>query len=225
MCLADPADTPEDKIEQLENRCRQQADMMVSIIRALTAAIDARDEYTCGHSDRVARIAVRLAQELGCDDETRSTIYLAGLLHDVGKIGIADSVLRKPGKLSDDEYRHIKTHTEIGHRILRGIQHMDHLLPSILLHHEAWDGRGYPFRLASEAIPLPARILAVANSYDAMSSNRPYRQAFPEEKVEQTLRDGAGGQWDPAVIAAFFRIRDELRAIVRDARREPGATG
>jgi putative nucleotidyltransferase with HDIG domain len=194
---------------------QQQADLMAGIIRALTAAIDAKDEYTCGHSDRVARIAVRLAQELGCDAAALNTIYLAGLLHDIGKIGIADSVLRKPGKLSDEEFRHIKTHTEIGHRILRDLKKLDNILPVILHHHEAWDGGGYPFRLQSDAIPLAARIIAVADSYDAMSSDRPYRKGMPEEKVEQIFREGAGRQWDPDVIVAFFRASEDIQRIVR----------
>jgi putative nucleotidyltransferase with HDIG domain len=195
---------------------QQQADLMAGIIRALTAAIDAKDEYTCGHSDRVARMAVRLAEELGCDAAERNAIYLAGLLHDIGKIGIAQSVLRKPGKLSDEEFRHIKTHTEIGHRILRDLKKLDNILPVILHHHEAWDGGGYPLHLQSEAIPLAARIIAVADSYDAMSSDRPYRPGMPDEKIDEVLCNGAGRQWDPEVVAAFFRARDDIRGIVRD---------
>jgi HD-GYP domain-containing protein (c-di-GMP phosphodiesterase class II) len=194
---------------------QQQADLMAGIIRALTAAIDAKDEYTCGHSDRVARMAVRLAKELGCDAPMLNTIYLSGLLHDIGKIGIADSVLRKPGKLSDEEFRHIQTHPEIGHRILRDLGKLEDILPVILHHHEAWDGGGYPNRLQSDAIPLAARIIAVADSCDAMSSDRPYRQGMPQEKVEAILREGAGRQWSPEVIDAFFRARDDIRAIIR----------
>jgi GAF domain-containing protein len=186
---------------------QQQTELMAGIIRALAAAIDAKDVYTCGHSDRVARIAVRLAEELGCDALERNTIYLASLLHNIGNIGIADSVLRKPGKLSDEEFQHIKTHTEIGHRILRDLTKLDNILPIILHHHEAWNGGGYPLRLESEA---------VADAYEAMNSDRPYRQGMPEEKIDEILRSGAGGQWDPDVVAAFFRARDDLRSIVRD---------
>jgi HD-GYP domain-containing protein (c-di-GMP phosphodiesterase class II) len=161
-------------------------------------------------------MAVRLAEELGCDAAERNAIYLAGLLHDIGKIGIAQSVLRKPGKLSDEEFRHIKTHTEIGHRILRDLKKLDNILPVILHHHEAWDGGGYPLHLQSEAIPLAARIIAVADSYDAMSSDRPYRPGMPDEKIDEVLCNGAGRQWDPEVVAAFFRARDDIRGIVRD---------
>jgi HD-GYP domain-containing protein (c-di-GMP phosphodiesterase class II) len=195
---------------------QQQTELMAGIIRALAAAIDAKDVYTCGHSDHVARIALRLAEELGCDALERNTIYLAGLLHNIGNIGIADSVLRKPGKLSDEEFQHIQTHAEIGHRILRDLTKLDNILPIILHHHEAWDGSGYPLHLQSEAIPRGARIVAVADAYEAMSSDRPYRPGMPDEKIDEILRSGAGGQWDPEAVAAFFRARDDLRRIVRD---------
>ena len=192
----------------------QQAELMRGIIRALTAAIDAKDQYTCGHSDRVARIAVRLAQELGCDAAAINTIYLAGLLHDIGKIGIADIVLQKPGKLSDEEYQHIKSHPEIGHRILHDLKKLDNVLPVILHHHEAWNGAGYPLQLKSEQIPLAARIVAVADSYDAMGSDRPYRKGMSDDKIDEIFRSETGRQWDPEVVAAFFRARDDLRQIV-----------
>ena len=123
---------------------RQQAEMLQGVVRALTSAIDAKDPYTCGHSDRVARIAVALAGELGCDRKQLETLYLSGLLHDIGKIGIDDSVLRKPGKLSDAEYEHIKLHPEIGYRILRDLKQLGDVLPVVRHHHEAWNGRGYP---------------------------------------------------------------------------------
>jgi putative nucleotidyltransferase with HDIG domain len=194
---------------------RQQSELLAGIVRALTSAIDAKDPYTCGHSDRVARIAVRLAEELGGDAKMLDSIYLAGLLHDIGKIGIDDSVLRKPGRLSDEEYAHIKRHVEIGHRILRDLHKLEDVLPVVLHHHESWDGDGYPNRLSFHEIPLAARIVAVADSYDAMSSDRPYRAGMPEEKIDAIFRAGAGKQWDPEVVAAFFRARDDIRAIAR----------
>jgi len=195
---------------------RQQSELMAGVVRALTSAIDAKDPYTCGHSDRVARVAVRLAEELGCDAEALNTIYLSGLLHDVGKIGISDSVLRKPGKLTDEEYEHIKTHSDIGHRILRDLVKLDDVLPVVLHHHESWDGGGYPNQLDSERIPLLARIVAVADSFDAMGSDRPYRKGMPDEKIDKIFRSGAGQQWDPEVIDAFFRARDDLRRITAE---------
>jgi len=121
--------------------------------------IDAKDPYTCGHSDRVARISVRLAQELGCDLPTVHTMYMAGLVHDIGKIGIADCVLRKPGRLTEAEFEHIKLHPELGYKILKDIRQLADVLPVVLHHHEQWDGRGYPHGLAGEQIPLREHIL------------------------------------------------------------------
>lgn len=192
---------------------RQQAELLAGVVKAMTSAIDAKDPYTCGHSDRVARVAVRLAQELGCDGETVKTIYFSGLLHDIGKIGIDEVVLRKPGKLTDEEFEHIKQHVIIGHRILADLRHMSHMLPVVLHHHESWDGRGYPHGLAGADIPYLARIVAVADSYDAMASDRPYRPGMEDGKLDGIIRSGAGKQWDPDVVDAFFRARDDIRAI------------
>ena len=199
---------------------RQQADLLAGVVRALTSAIDAKDPYTHGHSDRVARVSVRLAQEIGCDSETLNTIYLSGLLHDVGKIGIDDSVLRKPGRLTNQEYEHIKNHPEIGHKILAGLKKLGNVLPVVRHHHESWDGQGYPSRLPAEEIPLSARIVAVADSFDAMGSDRPYRKRMPDEKIEAIFRSGAGKQWDPAVVDAFFQCRNDIRQIMREAQEE-----
>ena len=192
---------------------RQQSDLLAGVVRALTSAIDAKDRYTHGHSDRVARIAVRIAEELGCDGKTLNTLYLAGLLHDIGKIGVDDQVLRKAGKLSDVEYEHIKQHPKIGHHILQDLVKLEDVLPVVLHHHESWDGGGYPHGLDVDHIPLAARIVAVADAFDAMSSDRPYRRGMPEDKVDHILRNGAGQQWDPQVIAALFHARDDIRRI------------
>jgi HD-GYP domain-containing protein (c-di-GMP phosphodiesterase class II) len=192
---------------------RQQNEFLASAVRALTSAIDAKDPYTCGHSDRVARVSVRLAQELGCDTQTIHTIYMAGLVHDIGKIGIADSVLRKPGRLTEAEFEHIKLHPELGYKILRDIKQLADVLPVVLHHHEQWDGRGYPHGLKGEQIPFLARICAVADAYDAMSSDRPYRKGMPEERVVQIFREGADTQWDADVVRAFFAALNDIRAI------------
>jgi hypothetical protein len=197
---------------------RQQAELLSGIVRALTSAIDAKDPYTCGHSDRVARVAVRLAQELGCDEATVETIYLSGLLHDVGKIGIDDQVLRKPGKLTPAEFEHIKTHAQIGYNILVDLKQLGQVLPVVLHHHEAWDGTGYPSGLSGTNIPELARIVAVADAFDAMGSDRPYRKGMPDDKLDEIIRNGAGRQWDPKVVEAYFRAREEIRCIAkRDA--------
>ena len=193
----------------------EQGELLTGIVRSLSSAIDAKDPYTRGHSDRVARVAVRLARQLGCDTRTVDTIYLAGLLHDVGKIGINDRVLRKPGRLTPEEFEHIKQHTIIGYEILRGIRQLRHVLPVVLHHHEAWDGSGYPHGLAGESIPYLARVVAVADAFDAMSSDRPYRKGMSDEKLDAVIRQGAGKQWDPRVVQAFFACRDEIRRVVK----------
>jgi putative nucleotidyltransferase with HDIG domain len=197
---------------------RLQSEFLASVVRAFTSAIDAKDPYTCGHSDRVARIAVRLAKELDCDPELLHTLYMAGLLHDIGKIGIDDAVLRKPDKLTEAEFDHIKEHPELGYRILADIAQLSAVLPAVLHHHEQWDGRGYPMKLIADQIPLIARIVAVADAFDAMSSDRPYRKGMPVEKVDEVFRRGAGQQWDPEVIAAYFRVHDEILDMAREER-------
>lgn len=197
---------------------RQQSEFLASVVRALTSAIDAKDPYTCGHSDRVARIAVRLAKQLGCDTETVGVLYMAGLLHDIGKIGINDGVLSKPGRLTEAEYEHIKLHPQLGQKILADLKQLAEVLPVVFHHHEQWDGKGYPHGLAGEQIPLSARIVAVADAFDALTSNRPYRDGMPFEKAENVLRSGAGTQWDARVVDAFFAARDDMRNIVRRER-------
>ncbi|MCI0332548.1 MAG: HD-GYP domain-containing protein [Planctomycetes bacterium] len=191
----------------------EQSEFFSSVVRALTSAIDAKDPYTCGHSDRVARLSVALARQLGCDTNDLNTIYLSGLLHDIGKIGIDDTVLRKPGALTPEEFEHIKTHPDLGCRILDGVKQLDKVLPVVRHHHEAWNGKGYPVGLKEEECPFLARIVAVADSIDAMSSDRPYRKGMSDEKLDGILRDGAGQQWDPKIVDAVFQVRDELRRI------------
>ena len=197
-----------------------QADFFESVVRALSSAIDAKDQYTRGHSERVARIAVLIARELGCNSDELDTIYLSGLLHDIGKIGIDDNILRKPGALTTEEFEHIKLHPELGHQILKGVRQLEHVLPVVLHHHEAWDGSGYPAKLAGEDIPWLARIVAVADSFDAMSSDRPYRTGMPAEKLNSIFQTEAGKQWDPKVVAAFFAVRSEIDAIVQEDRQQ-----
>ncbi len=197
---------------------RQQSELLASVVKAMSSAIDAKDPYTCGHSDRVARVAVRIAKELGCNSSTLHTVYMAGLLHDVGKIGISDEVLRKPGALTKEEYEHIKQHPELGYRILADLKQLSSILPAVLHHHEQWDGRGYPCSLAGEDIPEIARIMAVADAFDAMTSDRPYRPGMADDKVNQILKDGSGKQWDPHVVEAFFNAREDITAISKNVR-------
>jgi HD-GYP domain-containing protein (c-di-GMP phosphodiesterase class II) len=186
---------------------------LFGLVRCLTAAIDAKDPYTWGHSERVARIAVRLGREMGMPAAFLSDLYLAGLLHDIGKIGIRDSVLQKAGKLTDEEYDHIKEHPLIGDKLVSNVKTLQHLRPGVRNHHERFDGQGYPDRLAGEVIPLQARVLAVADACDAMMAARPYRPALPPERIDAVMAGGAGSQWDPRIIEHFQACRHELYSI------------
>ncbi len=196
--------------QQVHARLR---DSMFGLVRCLTAAIDAKDPYTWGHSERVARMAVRLGEQMGVSPAGLSDLYLAGLLHDIGKIGIRDSVLQKPGRLTPEEFAHIQEHPVIGDRLVSNVKALAHLRPGVRNHHERWDGRGYPDGLAGEAIPLQARVLAVADSCDAMMATRPYRPALPPERIDAVMVEGAGSQWDPQVIEEFMACRHELYLI------------
>jgi putative nucleotidyltransferase with HDIG domain len=187
--------------------------LLFGVIRGLTAAIDAKDPYTSGHSERVARIAARLGEEMGMSPAQRSDLYLTGLLHDIGKIGIDDQVLKKDGPLTADEFHQIQSHVEIGVTILKDLKKLSHILPGVKHHHESLDGTGYPDHLAGDDIPLEARILAVADAYDAMSSNRPYRRRLSFAQIDKILGDGRNVQWDPDVVDALFACRGDVEAI------------
>jgi putative nucleotidyltransferase with HDIG domain len=194
-------------------RYRDLQELLVGLARSLTSAIDAKDSYTYGHSERVARIAMELGRAVGLQEEELSDVFLAGLLHDIGKIGVRDAILSKVEPLTAEEFEHIKQHVTIGYSILQNLKPIAHLLPGVRNHHERYDGKGYPDGLAGEAIPLLARILAVADSYDAMTTNRPYREALPLPKVEEILKQGAGTQWDKRVIDAFLSCRQKIHGI------------
>lgn len=198
---------------------KQQSELFAGSVQALTSAIDAKDRYTSGHSDRVAFYSVALAKQLGLSKSDCDTIYLAGLLHDIGKIGIDDQVLNKQGELTEQEFEQIKLHPQLGYEILKGVRKLDNVLPLVLHHHEAWNGSGYPQGLKAAEIPRMARIIAVADAFDAMSSDRPYRKGMPDEKIDAILRAGAGQQWDAEVIDAFFGVRQEIRRIEKESAR------
>jgi len=200
---------------------REKEALLIGIVRAMVSAIDAKDPYTCGHSERVGLVGRFLGKQLGLDEEECERVYLAGLLHDLVKLGVPDSVLRKPGPLSEEETRQLQVHPERGWAILRDLDQLQHLVPGILCHHERFDGRGYPDGLAGEEIPRIARVLAVADSYDAMVSNRPYRQGMPHEKVEKILRDGSGTQWDPEIVDALLGNLPDIKALWNAHRSQP----
>jgi HD-GYP domain-containing protein (c-di-GMP phosphodiesterase class II) len=188
---------------------------VLGLVRSLGAAINAKNPYTSGHSERVARIAVRLGRQMGLPPDELANLFLAGLLHDVGKIGVRSNVLDKPGRLTESEYGHVCEHPVIGDAVVGNVPELAELRPGVRHHHERYDGTGYPDRLAGEAIPLLARILAVADACDAMASPRPYRPPLPPARVDATLQEGAGTQWDPRVVASFLACRDEVYALCR----------
>jgi HD-GYP domain-containing protein (c-di-GMP phosphodiesterase class II) len=175
-------------------------------IRAMSGALDAKDRYTRGHSDRVAHVSAEIARALGYTPEAIERVRIAGIVHDVGKIGVPESVLCKPGRLTDEEFGKIRMHPEIGHQILEGIPGLQDILPGVLHHHERFDGKGYPHGLAGEDIPLLARIIGVADTFDAMSSNRAYRSKMPREVVLAEIAKCSGSQFDPRVAEAFLTL-------------------
>ena len=179
-------------------------ELLLGTLRALTNSIDAKDPYTSGHSERVAIISRWLAHRLQLDPLQISNIYLAGLLHDVGKIGVRETVLLKPGRLSDMEFEQVREHPEIGANILSGIKQMQEITPIVLTHHERFDGQGYPRGLQGENIPLGGRIVMLADSFDAMISNRTYRRALPATGVLAEIRRCSGTQFDPKVAQIFL---------------------
>ncbi len=180
--------------------------MFVGTLESLSASIDAKDPYTRGHSERVAQLAAALAQSHGLDEEHADRIRIAGIVHDVGKIGVPEAVLTKTGRLTPDEFAQMKRHPEIGFQILKDIPMMDDVLPGVLHHHERFDGAGYPHGLSGEQIPLVARVLGLADAFDAMSSHRTYRSAMVRARVFQELAENAGKQFDPALVDSFMRV-------------------
>jgi HD-GYP domain-containing protein (c-di-GMP phosphodiesterase class II) len=195
--------------------------LLVSVVRALVSAVDSRDPYTCGHSERVALYARRLAEEIGLDEDECEKIYLTGLLHDLGKIGISDSVLKKCGPLTEEEFAEIQKHPDLGWAILRELEQFDYVLPGVLHHHERYDGKGYPDKLKGEETPLAGRLLAVVDSFDAMTSDRPYRAGMPLEKALEILGDGAGTQWDAKLVDTFLKILPDISEIRKNYCRPP----
>lgn len=183
----------------------QEATFLGTLV-ALTASIDAKDRYTCGHSQRVAHLSQELALASGMSAEQADRVRIAGLVHDVGKIGVPEAVLGKVGKLTEEEFAAIKMHPEIGHKILRDIPQMEDVLPGVLHHHERYDGRGYPHGLKGEDIPLAGRIIAIADTFDAMSSTRSYRAAMSRETVLAEIVKSSGTQLDPKLGPLFVTL-------------------
>jgi len=192
-------------------------DLMMGLLHSLTSAVDAKDAYTCGHSERVALLAQYMAAKASLVDAQVERIYMAGLLHDVGKIGIPESVLQKTGRLTAEEFELMKRHCQIGARILADVKQMEDIVPGVLHHHERYDGRGYPMGLSGRDIPVMGRIICLADCFDAMTSNRTYRKALPLEVALTEIRRCSGTQFDPALAEMLLQIPvDHLHRLLRD---------
>lgn len=201
-----------EKTLELRQQQARTKELFLQTITALSEAVDAKDRYTSGHSKRVAKYSKMIAQKMGKSKEEQEDIYRAGLLHDVGKIRIPAEIINKPGRLTDEEYNLIKIHPVTGYNILRGITDNSYIATASKCHHERYDGRGYPNGLAGENIPQIARILGVADAYDAMASNRSYRDALPQDIVRSEIEKGKGTQFDPDIADIMIAMIDEDKA-------------
>jgi HD-GYP domain-containing protein (c-di-GMP phosphodiesterase class II) len=205
------SDQIQDHIKKLHAAAQENQELFLGTIKALAAAIDEKDPYTRGHSDRVTKYSVMIAKELGLSPREMRTLEIGSLLHDVGKIGIDDRILRKPTVLTEEEYRYMKQHPEKGASMLAPIKNMKDVNPAVKHHHERWDGSGYPSGLKGDEIPLIARIVNVADTFDAMTTNRPYQKSMSFEKAVARLRELSGTAHDPKmveIVATLYKRGD-----------------
>ncbi|MGO9084000.1 MAG: HD domain-containing phosphohydrolase [Candidatus Sulfotelmatobacter sp.] len=200
-------------VEDLKRAAEENRALFMGSIQMLAGAVDEKDPYTRGHSDRVTRYSLLVAKEMNLPAAFMETLQISAQLHDVGKIGIEDHILKKPGALTEEEFEVMKTHTTKGANILRPVTQLAEMLPGIELHHEALDGRGYPYGLKGDQIPMLARVIAVGDTFDALTTNRPYQQAHTPEQALQIIRNLAGKRLDPDAVAALLAVyaRGEIR--------------
>ena len=182
------------------------------VIKLIALALDSEDKYTRGHSMRVTLYSILLAKELGVSQTDIEKLEIASLLHDIGKVGISEEILQKPTGLTDEEYEIMKTHSENAEKIITGIKKLENIIPIVRHHHERWDGRGYPDKLQGEEIPFFARIVALADTYDAMTSTRPYRKALSHDEAIKEIKKCAGTQFDPILAEKFVEIQNKIKA-------------
>ena len=202
-------------VEDLKRAAEENRALFIGSIQMLAGAVDEKDPYTRGHSDRVTRYSMQVAQEMQLDDEFLEILRISAQLHDVGKIGIEDHILKKPGALTPEEFEIMKTHTTKGANILRPVKQLKEMLPGIELHHEALDGRGYPYGLQGDQIPLLARVIAVADTFDALTTNRPYQRAYEPKEALRIIHNLAGKRLDPQAVAALTSVYDRGEIRVR----------
>jgi HD-GYP domain-containing protein (c-di-GMP phosphodiesterase class II) len=200
-------------VEDLKRAAEENRALFMGSIQMLAGAVDEKDPYTRGHSDRVTRYSLMIAKEMDLPAAFMEILQVSAQLHDVGKIGIEDHILKKPGALTEEEFEVMKTHTTKGANILRPVTQLAEMLPGIELHHEALDGRGYPYGLKGDQIPLLARVIAVADTFDALTTNRPYQQAHTPDQALQIIKNLAGKRLDPAAVAALLGVyeRGEIK--------------
>ena len=198
-----------DMATEIRHKTEKLSKIYLQIVEALAASVDAKDRYTHGHSSRVAVYSREIAKRAGYSEEEQDRIFMMGLLHDVGKIGIFDAIINKPDRLTDEEFAMIKTHPSVGAEILKKITDLPELMVGARWHHERFDGRGYPDGLSGEEIPEVARIIAVADTYDAMTSNRSYRSALPREEVRAEIERCKGTQFDPRFADIMITMIEE----------------
>jgi HD-GYP domain-containing protein (c-di-GMP phosphodiesterase class II) len=179
---------------------------VINMVKSLVYAIEAKDDYTRGHSERVCRYSLLMADRMGLNEERKKVLQWSSILHDSGKIGIPESILNKPWRLEDEEYQIIKNHPKKGHTILEPLEQLASSLPGMLHHHERYDGKGYPKGLKGKQIPLEARIIAVADTFDAMTSSRAYRPAKTAEEALEEIEKVAGSQLDPELVEVFKEV-------------------
>jgi len=193
------------------------ADAYMGTVEALRIAVDAKDTYTKGHSDRVAFYSKLIAKEIGISEEEQERIYIGGLFHDIGKIGVPDAILQRQDKLTDDEYSEIKNHTLIGAQIINAATIFEDIIPIVKYHHERFDGKGYPGKLVGEEIPLYARIVTIADAFDAMTSDRQYRKGLLIDVAKDELIKNAGTQFDGNLARKFVEIIERERNVIENA--------
>ncbi len=212
-----------DAFEKVQKAARENQELFISSIRALAAAIDAKDPYTRGHSERVARYSTAIAREMGLTPEEVRKVRLSALLHDVGKIGVDDRIIRKPTALTDDEFELMKAHPVKGAAIMETIPQLADIIPGMKYHHEKWEGGGYPEGLKGEQIPMQARIVAVADAFDAMTTTRPYQKAMEVSYVVARLREMSQKRFDGAVVEALARSHAKGELVPREGAPAGGA--
>jgi HD-GYP domain-containing protein (c-di-GMP phosphodiesterase class II) len=207
------SDELEQFVEDLKRAAEENKALFMGSIQMLAGAVDEKDPYTRGHSDRVTRYSLMIATEMGVDPGFLEILRISAQLHDVGKIGIEDRILKKPGALTPEEFEIMKTHTTKGANILRPVTQLREMLPGIELHHEALNGRGYPYGLKGDEIPLLARVIAVADTFDALTTNRPYQKAYDPVEALRIIQNLSGQRLDPKAIAALLAVfqRGEIR--------------